>query len=478
MVSSGESVTDHRTNFEQRKTVHSSALLTQLFKFDVGTIHYSMGQAELYGETDFLMWDSMMTEKNPGDLDLFNKQAIINGERVPIIFTHSINSLKTETNDNIWYGDIIPGEGFIPLTTGIDQALTMPLATRYLRCDPQVEELCASRGNPNKYDAHCWVPRSDYSPVANPNTTFKSQASWHPGNRFHQAESRKAALTILHGLKNALQLWEEGMQNDGFPLKESYWHIGDTYKSVQDNLVSYMNGTGMGKSLCETRLETIGLARACRSGLHGMTQFTPINLSSSNSISAHMKAAPNGYVPKPSNAAYSEVNLLPLSWKIPAEEVDVHAIAIASTYKSPHIDHSRSGEDDKEEDVERRRRLRNNKMIVHKSSETEKNNQVTTNEQSPRTLSSNEVVPGLGWGIFTADDEITGYCDGSANSFDCKRASNNHCLLSGHNDGRSTISGDGLSGWLVIQIPNLKEGLVFARLEVSKVQLLVQIVHV
>ncbi len=48
----------------------------------------------------------------------------------------------------------------------------------------------------------------------------------------------------------------------------------------------------------------------------------------------------------------------------------------------------------------------------------------------------------------------------------CKRSKGDTCLLYGHNDGRIGIMGDGLSGWLVVTLPELKEGLVFARMEV------------
>jgi hypothetical protein len=51
-------------------------------------------------------------------------------------------------------------------------------------------------------------------------------------------------------------------------------------------------------------------------------------------------------------------------------------------------------------------------------------------------------------------------------SFDCKRSKNRNCLLSGQNDARGSITGDGLSGWLVITVPDVKEGLIFAKLQV------------
>jgi hypothetical protein len=48
----------------------------------------------------------------------------------------------------------------------------------------------------------------------------------------------------------------------------------------------------------------------------------------------------------------------------------------------------------------------------------------------------------------------------------CKRVAGNNCLMYGHNDGRNSLSGDALSGWLVVNIPDVKEGFIFARLQV------------
>ena len=425
-----------------------------------------MGGAELYGEKDFMMWDSAMTEKEERNHDLFNKQALIGGERVPILFIHSTNKLEEETGGHLWHGNVVNAQDFVPQTTGEDQVLTLPYAARYVSCELTVKELCGDRNNPNKYDAHCWVPRSDYTPVQKQLATVSSQASWHPGNRYHQLESRKAAMTILHGLKQALKKWEDGINEKGFPLHESYWHVGEMYTSFQSNINKYMNGTGKDQSVCEKGFAYVGLERVCRTAMHGMGQFTPINLGNANSILAHMKPDPSGQVPKESfDEEYSGFNLLPLSWKVPDGEVDVHAIAIASTYKKAQIDHQweDQGDDDEEEDPEDSRLLRGDNMKRNLNVHTA--HRAAT--ESTRNLSDDEVIPGKGWGIAAAGgSENTGYCDGSSVSFNCHRSKNQSCLLSEHNDARNALSGNGFSGWLVIQIPSMKEGLIIAKMEV------------
>jgi hypothetical protein len=56
------------------------------------------------------------------------------------------------------------------------------------------------------------------------------------------------------------------------------------------------------------------------------------------------------------------------------------------------------------------------------------------------------------------------YCDGSLDSF-CGRSRGSGCLLNGHNDGRTGLLFDGYSGWVVMNIPDLKNGYVVVKLE-------------
>lgn len=94
-----------------------------------------------------------------------------------------------------------------------------------------------------------------------------------------------------------------------------------------------------------------------------------------------------------------------------------------------------------------------------------KSNAVSVSEGRSRDLAEDDVVPGLGWSLYGYEWMVSdGYCDGSPVSW-CHRTDNNDCLMYGHNDGRPNIVGDGLSGWVIITIPEVKEGLIFGRLE-------------
>ncbi len=359
--------------------------------------------------------DSGMTERSKGDKDLFNKQGLLGGERVPILFGAGPGNLETETGNNLWYGDRMNGDGIMPLTKSLEQVETLPIATQYQLCERTEKELCQQR---IKYHDSCWEPRSDFKPQETQNPHAGSQVSWHPGDREHQFNSRKTILLFLDALDKAFAVWEEGIDKDGFPLKESYWHLGDEYKQFRNNLTSYLNGPGLGESECEKRWSKLpGLDKVCRMSMSGMTEFTPVNLGAVNSIAAHVKSAPNGYNPgsRHTEPAYSGIDILPLEWKLPEDQIDLHAIAIATTYEPPELDHSiwhnDSSDDEDAEDSRRMLRMvdKGNTYLVEPSDNDEDAMMIPTNDSETRLLDA--VTPGLGWERDRGALKITGYCE-------------------------------------------------------------------
>lgn len=84
-----------------------------------------------------------------------------------------------------------------------------------------------------------------------------------------------------------------------------------------------------------------------------------------------------------------------------------------------------------------------------------------TRRISRRTVSSNDaIVPGKGIQL----DHPVGYCDGTFNAV-CNRDADNDCLLSGHHDARGGLRFNEYSGWIVMDIPKVKEGLIMIKLE-------------
>lgn len=77
-----------------------------------------------------------------------------------------------------------------------------------------------------------------------------------------------------------------------------------------------------------------------------------------------------------------------------------------------------------------------------------------------RQLANTAIVPGKGWEV---SGEPPGRCDGEYNSI-CGRQRSSACPLIGHHDGRGFLVGNEYSGWLVMNLPKLKEGIIIIKL--------------
>jgi hypothetical protein len=82
----------------------------------------------------------------------------------------------------------------------------------------------------------------------------------------------------------------------------------------------------------------------------------------------------------------------------------------------------------------------------------------TTSKAYNRKLEA--IDPGSGWEIW---DEPQGICDGTYNNT-CNRWTGNECVLYGHHDYRGAIIGNEYSGWLVMTLKDLKEGIIILKL--------------
>lgn len=65
----------------------------------------------------------------------------------------------------------------------------------------------------------------------------------------------------------------------------------------------------------------------------------------------------------------------------------------------------------------------------------------------------------LGKGIEVRGKAGDPFCDGTVNSW-CGKGADNGCMLYGHNDGRNGIAYDGYSGWMVMNLPDVKNGYI------------------
>mmetsp|Transcript_18803 Transcript_18803/g.40951 ORF Transcript_18803/g.40951 Transcript_18803/m.40951 type:complete len:1025 (+) Transcript_18803:189-3263(+) len=527
------SAAGHGNNFMQSKMMQFHLIMEPVFdrlgmrlvsrnmaQGGVGTLGSVMAGADIYGESDLMIWDSEMTERDAGAHDLFNRQAILSGERVPVLLMPKMNDLEKRTDMLYAWGDgdtISPRSdfetGLLEKTKDAEHVETLPYAIRYMSCETGNGNLCKD----NEYNSECWVRRSDYNPPKDTKIEkyVGGRASWHPGHRVHQLIGRKWSLIVLYALEAALDTWNFGMQEKGLPLANEYWHVGTevldtqykippTYEEIRQKLRSYVPDNDGEVSKCEKLLHNFPIV--CKVAMHGYTEWTPRALPEERSLRAILKRGPSGYLPMFSGVnAYNGFDILPPKWQIPEGEIDVHAIAIATTLPPPDDNNDPAGPMDYradpsseveakkgESEIDEQRLLtvslpsakseshnddiseeqqlamrRLGEKLVHFGMEGHHLVPLRPAQQNRRLLTdeeSQEIIPGEGW-LYSGGR--CGFCDGSFQS-ECQRSFDSTCPMKGHSDGRSGLLGDALSGWLVFEVPNVKEGIIILRLEVWK----------
>jgi hypothetical protein len=76
-------------------------------------------------------------------------------------------------------------------------------------------------------------------------------------------------------------------------------------------------------------------------------------------------------------------------------------------------------------------------------------------------LEGSDIIPGKGWEVW---GEPQGVCDGTYDAV-CGRSTDNECVLYGHHDFMGDIIGNEFSGWLVLTLQNVTEGLIVIKLQ-------------
>ena len=126
-----------------------------------------------------------MTEGNNDAHDVFNRQALMSGERVPIIMIMnngdmSHKNLRKALEDAIeggwWHGDFHEPENFIPYSDEVDDIDRIPFTTKGLKCNNEWD-VCMK----DRYASKCWLDRNDITPAVHQLEKVPSQVSWHPG---------------------------------------------------------------------------------------------------------------------------------------------------------------------------------------------------------------------------------------------------------------------------------------------------------
>ena len=151
-----------------------------------------------------------MTEPEQEFADVFYRQALLAGKRIPILWGGPFDVLKMLHEEaDVDVGDWGQAMDGIPEVESVEQAKTIPWAARYMKCKDGAQELCQQEP---RFCAKCWVDREDdLVPVAKQLEHPKGQVKWHPGWRRHQLTGRNVAFAVLEGLQAAVNIWTEGV---------------------------------------------------------------------------------------------------------------------------------------------------------------------------------------------------------------------------------------------------------------------------
>ena len=174
----------------------------------MSTIQGAMGSASIYGdEIDLMIWDSGMTERVPEHTDLFLRQALIGGNRVPVVWGAPFDLLRMlheEADADV--GEFGRGTADMPITENEGQMRTLPWAYQGMKCLHERADLCQD----HRYRATCWIDRPDgIKPEVHQMKRPSGQVSWHPGWRVHQLQGRVIAFALLEALQVAISTWSE-----------------------------------------------------------------------------------------------------------------------------------------------------------------------------------------------------------------------------------------------------------------------------
>jgi hypothetical protein len=399
----------------------------------LGTLHNALGAGSLYGsEIDLLLWDTGMTEPTPAHIDLFLRQGLIGGNRVPVVWGGNFEVLtQLHEHADVDIGEFGNGMDGVPMVTDETQALSVPYAARFMKCDHDRQDLCDAEP---RFCAHCWIPRDD---IPNPEDLFDkidpkpgSQVKWHPGWRKHQLVGRVLAFAVLDALKAAIEIFSGGTMS-GPPLDEEFWHVTDYYANIREKVLHLDPSIGH----CH-EIATDLPARVCNTPMQARSMYTPrANVYETSLTTVVKPAPPDNYVPRNEEVpAYEGPDVHNPCDDLPEGAVEVYAIVTAG-------------------------RERHRRLYSDRSSRIPPT-LLNTTASRRRSLADDDIVPGRGWQVY---DEPPGQCDGEYHSH-CKRGPSDTCPILGHHDARGMILGNEYSGWFVMELPNLQAGIVVLKL--------------
>jgi hypothetical protein len=426
----------HGNHFQQSYTLQVQWILEAVFarlgvrhearnfgNGGLGTVHNAMAATSIYGpDVDVLMWDSSMTEKGDRPKDLFHRQALMGGDgsynaKVPVLWTNAGNAAKFFNQvAGADVGGIGSGMSGIAAATSFEDLDELPWAARYMACSPDLSSICSE----NRYDGICWLDRPDFTPTKEQQPYPGGRAGWHPGNREHQLTGRVLTFTFLQAMKEALTLWNDAA---GYALADEAWHMTTHYDTVRAGVYEH---TGDGHC---NEYWRVGMTSLCKFPMKGRTEFTPRAYPTKTSLRSLMPPEMLNFIDPPEENVYEPPDVFnPALHPRDEDAVDVLSIVEAGPLFQPVL----------------------------------KPDYATRYYKQPTFAVRPKVPVGKGVTLDTrAGDHL---CDGTLDSW-CDRGTNQACLLQAHNDGRNGLLFDGYSGWVVMNIPDLRNGFIVIKFE-------------
>jgi hypothetical protein len=165
------------------------------------------------------------------------------------------------------------------------------------------------------------------------------------------------------------------------------------------------------------------------------TQYTPRANFHESALTSIIKPTSDGYVPRNEKTLlYEGPNEHNTCFDIPEGEIDVFNV------------------------VTGRRQLAEESFRPPSSPDTSTVDD-SMNADTTRYL-EDIITPGKGWNVW---GEPPGFCDGTYNAT-CGLYTKSECAMYGHHDGRGAVIGNESSGWLVMTLKDLKEGVIVLKL--------------
>jgi len=380
----------------------------------LGTSQSGMATKQIYGhDVDILMWDSGMTEREEKARDLFFRQGILGGGKVPMLLSalgNVIGTLHEHVDADVFlFGD----QTMLTQADTLEEVQKLPWAAQYVRCGSEISGICRE----NEYAGECWIERDDFTPQQRQQKPMGGRASWHPGNRKHQIIGRAIAFAILEALKEALTMWNTAKD---YELPDDSWHVTPLY----DNTRSKLENLGEDIGTCVQYKEPFS-SFMCNHAVKARLEFTPRAYPDYTNLRTLMPPSMAEHINDPPESVYNGPDVFNKDLHPPAGAIDVLNIIEAGVpYSSTLLP------------------------------------DYTSFHPKPKFEKAPSLPVGKGYYLNT----YAGFCDGSVDSW-CSKQASQQCLLYGHNDGRNGIYMDSFCGWFVTNLPEVKHGFIALKIE-------------